>query len=186
MDEPAPRDGVGRGTPRRADDPVAGSGESGVDLVLLDRREAARIAAGSPDADDRWADGFPRPEDRWPAGRIAVEPSELGPFGVYKLVPRHHGRAVGTAGFFGPPDADGAVAIGYGMVEPERGRGHGTFAVATLVQTCRESGEVTIVTAETHDVNVASRRVLEKNGFQLVGADGTLVLYALDLADPGS
>jgi RimJ/RimL family protein N-acetyltransferase len=161
---------------------MTGSDSNGVDLLLLSKQEARRIAARAPSAEDRWAEGFPREEDRGPAARVAAATTDPGAFGVYKLVARTHGRVIGTAGFFGPPDTSGEVTIGYGMVEPEWGRGYGTEAVAGLVAICRTHGGVTVINADTNLDNVGSQRVLEKNGFQELRSSGTLRYYAMRLA----
>jgi hypothetical protein len=68
-----------------------------LDLLLLSRQEAARIAACAPGAEDRWAEGFPREEDCGPAARLTAASTDPGPFGAYKLVARKHGRIIGTA-----------------------------------------------------------------------------------------
>ena len=153
-----------------------------LDLLLLSREEAARLAACAPGAEDRWAEGFPRKEDCGPAARLVAASTDPGPFGAYKLVARTHGRVIGTAGFFGPPDASGEVTIGYGMVEPEWGQGYGTEAVAGLVAICRAHGGVTVINANTNLDNVGSQRVLEKNGFHKLRSSDTLHYYALHLA----
>lgn len=153
-----------------------------IDILPLSRQEATRVASGVPGPDDRWAAGFPREDDREPAAGLAGAPDPgPDPFGVYRLVPRAHGLTIGTAGFYGPPDAAGTVTIGYGMVEPEWGRGYGTAAVAALITICRERGRVKAIEADTEPANLGSRRVLEKNGFQLVRTTGTQCFYALRL-----
>lgn len=151
-----------------------------VDLFLINHDEALRIASGIPGPDDRWAPGFPRGEDSAPAARMAAGP-DPGPFGSYRLVPRAHGLTVGTAGFFGPPDESGEVTIGYGMIEPERGRGYGTEAVAALLAVCRAHGGVSVVNADTDPGNIASQRVLAKNGFEHVRSTDKLHFFALRL-----
>lgn len=153
----------------------------GVDLLLIDRQEAARLASRTPGPEDRWAEGFPREDDSGPAARVAAAAVDLGPFGVYKLVARKHGRAIGTAGFYSPPDPSGEVTIGYGMVESEWGQGYGTAAVADLVEVCRAHREVTVINADTDLDNIGSQRVLEKNGFRRVRSTGKQHFYALDL-----
>lgn len=153
----------------------------GIDLRALGQDEAARIAAGKPGEQDAWAEGFPREDDAGPAGGVAAAPADPAPFGVYALVPRGHGRLIGTAGFFGPPDEAGEVTIGYGMVEPEWGQGYGTQAVAGLLEVARAHG-VTAVNADTDLDNVASQRVLEKNGFTRVRSTATQHFFVLRLA----
>lgn len=136
-----------------------------IDLLPLTRNEAARVAAGEPGDQDAWAEGFPREDDSGPAAGLAAAPADPSPFGVYLIVPHDHGLTIGSAGFYGPPDRDGQVTIGYGMVESDWGRGYGTEAVAGLVEVCRAHGGVTAVNADTDRGNIASQRVLEKNGF---------------------
>ena len=152
-----------------------------VDLVPMTRDQAARIAAGSPGPQDRWAEGFPREDDAEPAGMLAAASADPAPFGSYVLVPRAHGKVIGTAGFFGPPTSAGEVTIGYGMVEPEWGQGYGTQAVAGLVAICRAHGGVTAVNADTDLDNVGSQRVLEKNGFERVRTTESLHYFLLRL-----
>ncbi|GAA1959710.1 GNAT family N-acetyltransferase [Kitasatospora viridis] len=152
-----------------------------LDLLLLDTELAARVAAGAPAPEDRWAEGFPREDDSDPASIIAKSAVSPGEFGVYALVPRSHGKVIGTAGFFGPPDAEGAVTIGYGMVEPEWGQGYGTEAVAGLIAVCRAHGGVTSINADTDLDNVGSQRVLQKNGFTRTHVTDAQEFYTLRL-----
>ena len=137
-----------------------------IDLLPLTRHEAAAVAAGKPGDGDRWAEGFPREDDVQPCAALADGAEDPGPFGVYRIVPLAHGRTIGTAGFSGSPDAAGEVTLGYGMVEPQWGNGYGTEAVAGLIEICRAHGGVSAVNADTDSDNIASQRVLEKNGFQ--------------------
>jgi RimJ/RimL family protein N-acetyltransferase len=136
-----------------------------IELIPMTKDQAARVAAAKPGDQDSWAEGFPREDDTGPAAVLLRAHPDPAPFGVYLLVPRNHGRTIGTAGFFGPPDESGEVTIGYGMVEPEWGQGYGTVAVARLVEICRQHGGITAVNADTDPDNIASQRVLEKNGF---------------------
>jgi RimJ/RimL family protein N-acetyltransferase len=153
-----------------------------VDLILLTKDQATRIAAGIPGPEDLWAEGFPREDDAMPAAMLAGASVDPGPFGSYVLIPRAHGRLIGTAGFYGPPNKAGEVTIGYGMVEPEWGRGYGTQAVAGLVAVCRAHGGVTVINADTDLDNIGSQRVLEKNGFERVRTTEKLHYFVLRLA----
>ena len=153
-----------------------------LDLILMTRNQAMRIAAGTPGPEDLWAEGFPREDDTMPASMLAEASEDPGPFGSYVLVPRVHGQLIGTAGFFGPPDEAGEVTIGYGMVEPEWGQGYGTKAVAKLAAVCRAHGGITAINADTDLDNIGSQRVLEKNGFEHVRTTETQHFYVLRLA----
>jgi RimJ/RimL family protein N-acetyltransferase len=76
-------------------------------------------------------------------------------------------RALGVAGFKGPPDANGEVEIGYSIVASEQRRGFGAEAVAALLEFAFADSRVNFVSAHTldSDVTIASRRVLEGAGF---------------------
>jgi RimJ/RimL family protein N-acetyltransferase len=78
---------------------------------------------------------------------------------------------VGELGTKGPPDATGAVEIGYGLAAPARGRGLGTAAVRALVEHLLGRPDVTAVDAEVDVDNVASRRLLERLGFVVVDVE---------------
>ena len=68
--------------------------------------------------------------------------------------------------------ADGAVEIGYGLLEEYRGQGYATEAVRAAVAWALNQPGVTRVEAETEPDNRASRRVLEKCGFLPTGTLG--------------
>ena len=79
-------------------------------------------------------------------------------------------RVVGTCGFKGPPDADGAVEIAYFTLPGEEERGVATAMAHALVQVARTAPQpVTVVRAHTLTERNASCRVLEKAGFQHAG-----------------
>jgi RimJ/RimL family protein N-acetyltransferase len=92
---------------------------------------------------------------------------------------------VGAGGFFGPPNAEGVVEIGYSIVSAFNGRGYATELVRALVKHAFQSGRVTRVVAHTTMDNTGSVRVLEKAGFGFVGPGrevGT-VEYALQFPE---
>jgi len=79
------------------------------------------------------------------------------------------GQAVGNCAFKGPPDADGAVEIAYGVNEDCQRRGFATEAAAGLVTFAFSTGQVRLVRAHTRAENLASGRVLAKCGFRRIG-----------------
>ena len=87
----------------------------------------------------------------------------------YAVIHRETGRVIGTAGFTGPPDADGTAEIGYGIVPGHQGRGYATEAAAALVAFALADERVRRVRAHTLPTPNASTRVLEKCGFRHVG-----------------
>jgi RimJ/RimL family protein N-acetyltransferase len=78
--------------------------------------------------------------------------------------------AIGTCGFKGGPDEDGAVETGYSILPEHQRRGYAPEAVAALVDWAFTNPAVSRVIAHTFPDLRASIRVLEKCGFALVGA----------------
>ena len=74
-------------------------------------------------------------------------------------------RAVGTGGFFGPPDDTGEIEIAYAMCPSFREQGLATEAVGGLLDWAFADPRVRTVRAVTQAHLYASRRVLEKSGF---------------------
>lgn len=165
--------------------------------------EATRIANGTADPTDKWADGFPGEGDRdasrmtlkaaaalteqaEPSGQSeyaeAQAPAPLDadahvPFSSYRIDCRRDQAAIGTIGFHGPPNAQGQVTIGYGLVPHSWGNGYATEAVLALIEVCRAHPDVRSLAADTTHSNIASQRVLLKTGFRLVRQDPELLYY---------
>jgi len=75
-----------------------------------------------------------------------------------------NGEVVGLCSYRRPP-ADRRVEIGYGIALSKRGNGYATSALAAMVQAAALDPSVDTLTAETAVQNLASQRVLERNGF---------------------
>jgi RimJ/RimL family protein N-acetyltransferase len=126
-----------------------------------------------------WADDYPAEGDAMIAGLLfragpAAWPGANQAWGHRQVVERATGLVVGGIGFAGPPGAAGEVELGYGIVPSRQGRGYATEAVAAMVAVAWADPVVEAVVATTATGNAASRRVLEKAGFQLVAADEEL------------
>ncbi|HEU5034099.1 MAG TPA: GNAT family N-acetyltransferase, partial [Mycobacteriales bacterium] len=89
------------------------------------------------------------------------------------------GTVIGEAGTKAPPDADGRVEIGYGLAPGSRGRGLGTGAVRALVAELWRQPGVRALDAEVAVDNVASRRLLERLGFQRVAGSSEFDRFEL-------
>lgn len=82
---------------------------------------------------------------------------------------------------------NGEIHIGYGIAPTRQSQGHATSAVAALLAWAAMDERVTSVSAETGLDNIASQRVLERNGFARIGErhdpeDGPLICWRADLA----
>jgi RimJ/RimL family protein N-acetyltransferase len=76
---------------------------------------------------------------------------------------------VGLCGFKALPTLDGEIELGYGVAATRQGLGHATAAVAAVVEATRGNPAVRAIVALTAMVNLASQKVLDRNGFQCVG-----------------
>ncbi|MEV6885865.1 GNAT family N-acetyltransferase [Streptomyces sp. NPDC051135] len=134
---------------------------------------ATDLAAGG-DGGFAWAGGGPFQGTRDAAGMLlkAYEAGVHRPeWGVFVLVRRADGHAVGGMGFHGAPDEDGRVEIGYDLVEAARGRGYATEGVRALSAWALAREEVTSVCATTDRENTASQAVLARAGFAPVAGE---------------
>ena len=78
----------------------------------------------------------------------------------------------------------GVPVIGYGTAPAHEGRGAASAAVAAVIEWARSAPGIDAVSAETSVANPASQRVLERNGFSVVGEriddeDGPLLCWQI-------
>jgi RimJ/RimL family protein N-acetyltransferase len=131
----------------------------------------ARVFLASvPDDELPWEEGFPLPPVRAVLKTIVAADVVLGPFLAYVIVRRADGRAIGDAGFHGPPGPGRTLEIGYAVVPAARCRGAATEAVALLTEWALAQPMVERVIARVDRDNVASRRVLQRCWFRPDGA----------------
>lgn len=134
---------------------------------------------------DDWPPGeYDRPAIEHFRSRLTEDPADADWYVWYALLRSGGPEAttvVGAGGFFGPPNAQGVVEIGYSIVSAFNGRGYATELVQALVKHAFQSGRVTRVVAHTTMDNIGSVRVLEKAGFGFVGPGNEVgtVEYAL-------
>lgn len=147
-----------------------------VRLEAISPAEAARIAAGTPGPDDRWHPEYPFADELDPLATLSRTADPDPVFTLHRIVEQRSGLAVGGLGFFGPPDEEGAVELGYGLVPDARGRGYATAALRAAVTLAFAHG-ARLVRADTEPANAASVRVLERAGFNEVGTRDGLRLF---------
>jgi RimJ/RimL family protein N-acetyltransferase len=115
--------------------------------------------------------GWPTEASQFVATRAAADPGALT-----WLILRED-AVIGECGLKHALDADGSVEIGYGLGAPWRANGYGTEAVGGLVHWLRPSCRR--LTAEVHESNLASRRLLERLGFGVDRLASPYVWYSL-------
>ncbi|MGH2719813.1 MAG: GNAT family N-acetyltransferase [Actinomycetota bacterium] len=153
--------------------------------------EVERIRADPPLVGDarpaRWGPGFPLTGTRVATGMMArqmQEGSYREGFGVYEIVAKKSERVVGDIGFHGPPDRNGAVEVGYGVVPLCRRQRVASEALGVLCSWAFEEFEVDIIRARAEPGNVASLAVLRKVGFVDDGVwQGERMFYLLPPED---
>jgi RimJ/RimL family protein N-acetyltransferase len=92
-------------------------------------------------------------------------------------------EVVGLCSIIRPPKGD-EIAIGYGIAPSRQGRGVASRAVGEVIAWAGANALIRAVTAETTVTNIASQRVLIRNGFvqigeRLDGEDGPLLCWRL-------
>lgn len=101
--------------------------------------------------------------------------SGIDPFWIapWLFIQESTGLIIGSGCFKGAPN-EGIVEVGFGVVEPCRGRGYATSGLQLLVQTAFDRAEITEVRAETALGNIPSRCVVQKAGFVHSGQRDTI------------
>lgn len=97
----------------------------------------------------------------------------VGWYGWYAVRPADDeapATVVAGAGYFGPPNEDGLVELGYSVCPEWRGRGYATELAGALAAHAARQATVKTVIAHTTAANPASIRVLERSGFEPAGA----------------
>lgn len=142
---------------------------------------AADLRAGG-DGGFVWLDGGPFEGTREAAG-IVTKAYEAGvhrpEWGLFVLVRRADGRAVGGMGFHGAPDDEGRAEVGYDLVESARGRGYATEALRTLSRWALARDGVRALFAVVDRANLPSQRLISRAGFTKVSEDDEYLVYEL-------
>ncbi len=110
---------------------------------------SASIPAGWPHFPEAFTPGGPGGDPAWPG---------------FLIVSRAAGSLVGNGGFYGPPDAAGAVEIGYEIAPAFQRRGFATAFVRALIARAFADAKVSAVIAHTLAGENASNAVLRKAG----------------------
>ena len=136
--------------------------------------EGGTALAGSLDAlvPATWPpDLFDRPALQYTLDRLEEGADQAGWWLYFVVLPRGpNGRAlIGSAGYKGPPSADGTVEVGYAIVRDHQRQGYASEAVRGLVAHAFAIPGVRHVIAETLPELAPSIGVLHKCGFRLIG-----------------
>lgn len=96
---------------------------------------------------------------------------------MWMAIDRQKRQFVAEAKFKGEPDETGTVEIGYGTYPALHRQGYMTEMVGGLVNWASQQPGVQRVVADTDVENVASQKVLEKNGFRMFDRIETMLWW---------
>ncbi|KUO20465.1 acetyltransferase [Streptomyces dysideae] len=115
-----------------------------------------------------WIDAGPFHGTREAAGMV-VKAYEVGlhrpEWGLFVLVRREDGRALGGIGFHGAPDEDARAEVGYDLAETARGHGYATEALRALSDWALARDDVHTLIASIYDDNHPSQAVATRAGY---------------------
>ncbi len=100
---------------------------------------------------------------------------------IWTAISKAENKMVGDLCFYGEPDADGQIEIGYGTYEEFQNKGFMTEAVMGIIDWVKTQNEVKSIIASTNKSNAASYKVLEKNNFLKTGESETLYHWKLEI-----
>ena len=100
---------------------------------------------------------------------------------LWTIISKEDNKMVGDLCFVGAPNADGEIEIGYGTYETFAGLGFMTEAVGGMISWAKKQQGIRTIVADTEKQNIASFRVLDKNGFVKTGETETLLKWKLSV-----
>ncbi|MHC1774249.1 MAG: GNAT family N-acetyltransferase [Lentimicrobium sp.] len=100
---------------------------------------------------------------------------------LWTVVLKEQNQMAGDLCFYGEPNENDEIEIGYGTYEVFRGRGYMTEAVGGILEWARLQPGLKAIVASTEKLNAASFAVLEKNHFHKTGESDTLFYWRLEL-----
>ncbi|PEE33541.1 GNAT family N-acetyltransferase [Bacillus cereus] len=98
-------------------------------------------------------------------------------FDSWIIVAKDTKEIVGGIGFFGNPDLDGMIEIGFATNESQRRKGYCFEAAQKLLNWASNHDEVKYITARCELDNTSSKNVLMKLGFQMDHRDTELIYW---------
>ncbi len=100
-------------------------------------------------------------------------------FTLWTMISKEYNCMIGDLCFKGEPCENGSVEIGYGIYPAFEKKGYITEAVEVLCLWAMNQKYVRSVRAETLPGNIASQRVLQKNGFVFLGNSNGFMKWQL-------
>jgi len=89
---------------------------------------------------------------------------------AWHAIERASGLLIGSGGYFGRPDENGAIELGISIAEEHRRRGFASEILEALIARAFAQTQVTRAQAHAAENNVASQNLLHRCGFRATGA----------------
>ncbi|HWE29116.1 MAG TPA: GNAT family N-acetyltransferase [Polyangia bacterium] len=115
--------------------------------------------------------------------RLAADATLIG-WTVWYAVQQESPTLVGTLGFLGKPDGDGAVDIGHSMLAQFQRRGYATEAMGALIDWAFAQDDVRTIRARVLATDEQALRVLERSGLSFIGEGGNPRMLRFELRRP--
>ena len=100
-------------------------------------------------------------------------------FNLWLIIEKKNNRIIGSAGFIGKPDDEGNIETGFGIAPSRRGKGFCHEAVSALLKWGLNQDEVNGIIARCDKSNIASRKTIEKLGFEYLCEQDELLIWKL-------
>jgi [ribosomal protein S5]-alanine N-acetyltransferase len=100
---------------------------------------------------------------------------------LWTAISKTENKMVGDLCIIGEPNVDGEIEIGYGTYEEFRNKGFMVEIVRGIIEWAKSQPKVKSIIASTDKTNIASYKVLEKNGFVMIGESEMLLNWKLQL-----
>jgi RimJ/RimL family protein N-acetyltransferase len=100
---------------------------------------------------------------------------------LWTLILKAENKMVGDLCFFGEPNPEGEIEIGYGTYDEFQNKGYMTEAVGGMIEWGKTQPNIRTIIAGTEKNNSASFTVLERNGFKKYGETETLFKWRFEI-----
>ena len=121
---------------------------------------------------NEWPNDMMADAEPYFADKLTQDPAASGWWGWYILLKSTSSDKdilIGSAGFLGRPSPEGALVLGYSILDDYQRNGYATEACKALIQWAFHHQAVQCIAAETFPTLPLSIRVLEKCGFTYAG-----------------
>jgi RimJ/RimL family protein N-acetyltransferase len=103
---------------------------------------------------------------------------------IWTAILKTENKMIGDLCFYGEPNAEGEIEIGYGTYEEFQNKGFMSEMVKGIIDWAKTQVKIKAIIASTEKTNEASFKVLEKNNFLKIGETESLLNWKLEMNRP--